>query len=188
MKRQETDLKAICARLESLSHSQPSEVHRREAEDALHSKWEGVQVWAGRCLAAWGGKRSVAALRAWLESTLTKEAGWAVRGEAIRALCQSYQAEDVDWLLDLYFETSDRLLRHEFLPVITALPDAKVRKRIAQEAKHADAARREAATIANRRLESWLERLVRRSSEALQPTSRAHRKPNLKRRSRAARS
>lgn len=167
-----TDFKNLCARLEGLAHSRPDEERRREVEDALHSKWEGVQVWAGRVLAAWGGRRSIEALRGWLESARPKEAGWAVRGEAIRALCQCYEPEDVSWLLDLYFETSDRLLRHEFLPVITALPEAAVRKRINLEAKSPSPSRREAATIAARRLRSWVEHLERRSPNALQPTSR----------------
>ena len=124
-----------CARLESLLHSRPNETARKEVEDALRSKWEGVQVWAGRVLAAWGGRRSIDALRGWLEVSLSKEAGWAIRGEAVRSLCQCYEPRDVPWLLDLYFSAADRLLRHEFSPVILALPEDVVRERIALEAR-----------------------------------------------------
>jgi hypothetical protein len=187
MNRRDMDLRAICARLESLMHVQPTGEDRVEVAEALHSKWEGVQVWAGRCLSAWGDDRSAQALRGWLESTLTKEAGWAVRGEAIRALCRCYRPQDVGWLLDLYFGATDHLLRHEFLAAITELPLAKVRRRIARESRHPDPERREAADIAGRRLGSWLQYLARRSNKALQPTSRARLKAKSRKRSNAAR-
>jgi hypothetical protein len=48
MGRVETDLHSICVRIESLSHVQPTEQDRVEVNELLHSKWEGVQVWAGR--------------------------------------------------------------------------------------------------------------------------------------------
>jgi len=176
-----------CARLESLLHSRPNETARKEVEVALRSKWEGVQVWAGRVLAAWGGRRSVDALRGWLEVSLSKEAGWAIRGEAIRSLCQCYEPRDVPWLLDMYFSAADRLLRHEFSPVILALPEDVVRERIALEAGSQIETRREAATVATRMLDSWKRAVRHRSREGRHPTS--HRESGLtqKKRSRTPR-
>lgn len=84
-------------------------------------------------------------------------------------MCQCYRPQDVDWLLDLYFGARDRLLRHEFLPVVTALPVMKVRARIALESKHPDALRREAAKVAGVRLGSWLDWLGRQSNIQLRP-------------------
>lgn len=159
-----------CGRLESLLYTRPTEVTRQEVERALNSKWEGVQVWAGRVLASWGGRRSVDALRTWLEASMCKEAGWAVRGEAIRSLCQCYQSRDVEWLLDMYFDATDRLLRHEFLPLIEALPEDAVRHRIAQERQSEVQSRVAAADIALRRLAHWNELRTQRSNFRLHPT------------------
>jgi len=159
-----------CGRLESLLYTRPTEAARQEVERALNSKWEGVQVWAGRVLASWGGRRSVDALRGWLEGSMRKEAGWAVRGEAIRSLGQCHQPRDVEWLLDMYFDATDRLLRHEFLPLIEALPEDAVRQRIAQERRSGVQSRLEAADVALRRLEHWNELRTQRSNIRLHPT------------------
>ena len=182
-----TEINNQCARLESLLHIRPTEALRDEVESALRSKWEGVQVWAGRVLAAWGGRRSIDALRRWLEASLPKDAGWAVRGEAIRSLCVCYQPRDIQWLMDLYFGAEDRLLRHEFSPLIIQLPEPAVRERIALERRSEIASRREAATAALRTLESWKHLGGQRSNMALQPTSRGKRKVKSPGRSRAAR-
>jgi hypothetical protein len=124
-------------------------------EDALGSKWEGVQVWAGRVLASWGDRQSIDLLRDWLHRALGKEAGWTLRGEAVRSLCQCYQREDIPWLLDLYFEAEDPLQRHEFSPFIIALPEADVRHRIQTEMKGESKPRKAAAQAATRMLQSW---------------------------------
>jgi hypothetical protein len=144
-----------CARLKSLLHSKPNDLLREEVEHAVHSKWEGIQVCAGRVLANWGDRRSIESLREWLRSTLHKKSGWAVRGQAIRLLCQCYQSDDIHWLLDLYFEEENRLLRHEFLPLVIALPESAVRKRIILESRSEIDRRREAAEIAATRLD-WV--------------------------------
>lgn len=159
-----------CGRLESLLYTRPTESARQEVERALNSKWEGVQVWAGRVLASWGGRRSVGALRRWLEASMLKEAGWAVRGEAIRSLCHCYQPRDIEWILDIYFDATDRLLRHEFLPLIEALPEDAVRQRIAQERRSGVKSRLDSADVALRRLEHLNERQTQRSNIGLNPT------------------
>jgi hypothetical protein len=146
-------IKEWCDRLASHLHSRPNAPARQEVEDGLRSKWEGVQVWAGRVLASWGDRRSIDLLREWLDGLLTKEAAWSVRGEAVRALCQCYRPADVPWMLDLYFGAEDPLLRHEFSPFIFALPEDKVRQRIVREAQSASESRREAAKVATRFLQ-----------------------------------
>jgi hypothetical protein len=159
-----------CARLEALLYSRPTETTREEVEQALMSKWEGEQVWAGRVLAAWGGRRSIEALRRWLEGAMAKEAGWAVRGEAIRALCQCYQPRDASWMLDMYFDAPSALVRHELLPVVDALPEEVVHQRIEMERRAGVPSRVEAAVRALRRLEHWNELRTRRSNIRLHPT------------------
>ena len=158
MKRQTTgedtdQIKAWCNQLATHLHSRPNARSRRDVEDGLRSKWEGVQVWAGRVLASWGDRQSIDLLRDWLEGLLKKEAAWTVRGEAVRALCQSYKPADVPWMLDLYFEANDPLLRHEFSPFIFTLPEGDVKKRIRREAQSGSAVRRDAAKIASRMLQ-----------------------------------
>jgi hypothetical protein len=152
------DLREWCGRLERLAQTRPTPESRRHVDEALQSKWEGVQVWAVRVLAAWGDRQCIDAIRRWLEIKLSKARGWSSRGEAVKALCQCYEADDVPWLLDLYFGTTDRVLGHEFLPFIEALPEDTVRRRIDIESRSASERRREAATIAARRLE-WSKRL-----------------------------
>jgi hypothetical protein len=158
MKRRATESKEDpvrkwCDQLATHLHSRPNATARREVEDGLRSKWEGVQVWAGRVLANWGDRGSIDLLRDWLEGLLKKEAAWTVRGEAVRALCQCYKPADVPWMLDLYFGADDPLLRHEFGPFILVLPEDDVRKRIQREAQSASAVRRDAAKIASRILQ-----------------------------------
>ena len=75
-----------CAHLDSLARSRPNRNARAEVEAALYSKWEGLQVHAGRALAAWGDRESVDALRDWLRISLEKPAGWSVTGEAVACL------------------------------------------------------------------------------------------------------
>jgi hypothetical protein len=142
-----------CDRLKSLIHANPNDLIRAEVENALHSKWEGIQVCAGRVLATWGDRESIETLRNWLQSLLDKKSGWAIRKQAIQLLCQCYQSEDIHWLLDLYFGQEDRLRCHEFLPLVIALPESIVRKRILIESRSAIEKRREAAAIAMRRLD-----------------------------------
>jgi hypothetical protein len=142
-----------CDRLKSLLHTKPNDLVREEVEHALHSKWEGVQVCAARVLATWGDRQSIQALRDWLQSSLDRKSGWAVRGQAIRLLCQCYQSDDIHWLLDLYFEEENRLRRHEFLPLIISLPEPVVRRRILLESLSEIDRRREASRIAMTRLE-----------------------------------
>jgi len=165
-------MKGWCLQLETLTHGKPTSVKRKEVDDALQSRWEGVQVCAGRVLASWGDRDSIDKLRGLLESSLSKESGWAIRGEAVRALSECYKAEDIPWILDLYFETKDRLRRHELLPLITSLPKDVVTRRIKKELKNELETRRDAAAMAARRLESWKKLKLQRSNKPIQPTAK----------------
>ena len=56
-------------------------------------------------------------------------------------------------MLDLYFDATDPLLRHEFGPFIFALPENDIRKRIRVESHSESELRRDAAKIATRILQ-----------------------------------
>jgi hypothetical protein len=68
------DLKTQCEHLAALGTKPPSASARRELEEALHSKWEGVQVTAARVLAAWGDAASLVAVRSLLVEVSAKPA------------------------------------------------------------------------------------------------------------------
>lgn len=76
---------------------------------AVASKWEGVQAVALDTLGRWGGSESLNALRRFLEEAFGREAGWAIRGVAIRNLIPIVAAADTDWVLDLYFKRPNAL-------------------------------------------------------------------------------
>ncbi len=151
------DLHERCAHLDSLARSRPNRNARAEVEAALHSKWEGLQVHAGRALAAWGDRESVDALRNWLCTSLGKPAGWSVTGEAVACLQRCCIADDASWILYIYFHASDRLARHSVLPLLDVVPVPVLEARIRIESEASDAARSEAASIAARRLSHRLE-------------------------------
>lgn len=141
-----------CAHLDSLARSRPNRNARAEVEAALHSKWEGLQVHAGRALAAWGDRESVDALRDWLRTSLGKPSGWSVTGEAVACLQRCCTADDANWILDAYFQTSDRLARNSLLALLDVVPVPLLEARIRTESEAGHAAHSEAASIAARRL------------------------------------
>ncbi len=124
------DLRAVTERLRSLGIQRPTPAARAEVVSALSSKWEGVQAVATRVLAAWGDRDCVDQLRQFLTRCFEREHGWAIRGVVIRALRPIVTAEDVGWVLDLYFGLQGWLPKHELLWLITALPLAESRERL----------------------------------------------------------
>lgn len=117
-----------------------------EIEAALHSKWEGVQVVAGRILAEWRGRKSVEAIRAWLLRSFGKEHGSTVQAEATKALAECFEAQDIAWILDLYFSVPDVYHKHTLaLHLIRKLPAEEARDRIVAEINSSDLENRRAA-------------------------------------------
>jgi HEAT repeat protein len=124
------DLRAVTERLRSLGAKRPTPESRAEAVAALSSKWEGVQAVAAEVLAGWGDRECVGHLRQFLTRCFEREHGWAIRGVVARALRPVVTAEDVGWVLDLYFGLQGWLPKHELLWLVTALPPAAARERL----------------------------------------------------------
>lgn len=147
-----------CKRLEVLSRARERPEMRREVEEALRSKWEGVRASAAKVLGTWGGRRSVEALRKALEDCRDKHAGWALRGVLVRALCKCADPDDAPWMIDFYFDAAfhsmKRASQWEFWPFVRAAPKPLLRKRIELELRSPSTSRKEAAE----RARAWLER------------------------------
>lgn len=124
------DLREVTSRLRQLEAKRPLPEYRAEVAAALSSKWEGVQAVAAEVLGRWGDRESVESLRRFLLGSFDREAGWAIRGVVIRALRPNVTAEDVGWILDLYFSLEGWLFKHELLLLVTALPAAEARERL----------------------------------------------------------
>jgi hypothetical protein len=121
------ELARIRSRLLELAAGPETPEAREELEAALSSKWEGIQVIAGRILAAWGGDLSRASLRAWLERLCDKHAnGGGAVAEAAEALAHVVEGCDADWILELYLARSQppKFSGHawELLPLLRGLP------------------------------------------------------------------
>lgn len=97
---------------------------------SLSSKWEGVQAVAVDVLAGWGGHDCVEQLRPFLIRCLDRKKGLAIRGVVVRALRRVVTQADVGWILDLYFGLPDRVLKHELLWLVVALPPTAARERL----------------------------------------------------------
>jgi HEAT repeat protein len=97
---------------------------------ALSSKWEGVQAVAAQVLGSWGDRECVERLREFLEGCFDRRYGWAIRGVVVRSLRRVVTAEDVGWVLDLYFSLPGWLPKHELLWLVTALPPRAARDRL----------------------------------------------------------
>jgi HEAT repeat protein len=125
-----TDLRQVTDRLRRLGARRPTTGARSEIVIALASKWEGVQAVAAEVLGRWGDRESVERLREFLVRCFDREAGWAIRGVAVRALRRVVTEEDVGWVLDLYFSLPGWLPKHELLWLVTALPPRAARERL----------------------------------------------------------
>jgi hypothetical protein len=137
-------------RLRRLARTREKPETRREVEEALSSKWEGVRANAARVLGIWGGRRSVEALRAALDSSMDLRAGWALRSVLVRALCSCADpVEDAAWMLDCYFDAAvhsqKRASQWEFWPFVSVVPKPLLRERIEVELRSASTTRKEAA-------------------------------------------
>lgn len=114
------DLNAVCSRLDELGRRRPDEKSRAEVEDALSSKWEGVQVSAARALAAWGDERSLSLVRGLLERLSQKKAAWAAAGALANALAPKLKPTDLDWVFKLFLRMARRDNRYALIPLFEA--------------------------------------------------------------------
>lgn len=116
------DLKAECERLVRLGSKGPSETARTALLDALHSKWEGVQVTAARALADWGDQASLTAIRDVLVHLASKPDHWSPAGAIAHAMAPHMQESDIPWILNLYFLQSKPRNRFSITIIFSHLP------------------------------------------------------------------
>jgi HEAT repeat protein len=139
------DLRKTCERLKQLGRRKPTIEARREVEEALRSKWEGMQSAALHALGDWGDRRSVDLLREWLQEAFQRKYGWGIRGVAVKALARCVREEDVPWVLETYFGLRGVLRKHELLWLVMALPVPRARDRLLLEAQSSNRDNRQAA-------------------------------------------
>ena len=142
------DLAELTAHLRSLGEEPPSPERRVEVMAALTHKREGIQSTAAQVLGRWGGRESVEALCGWLRECERRKYGWSVRGVAVRELAKLVGAQDVEWVLELYFGAPSQLAKHELLPLVLALPADAARSRLIAGLRDPDWANRQAAVKA----------------------------------------
>ena len=142
------DLQAYAAHLRALGEQPPTAERRAEVIAALAHKREGIQSVAAQVLGTWGGRESVETLRNWFPELRSRANGWAVRGVVIRQLAQLVEAQDVGWVLDLYFRLEGALEKHEFLPLVLVLDPAAARARLVAGLRDSEATNRQAAVKA----------------------------------------
>ena len=142
------DLKAYAVHLRSLGELSPSPERRAEVAEALHHKWDGIQSVAAQVLGQWGGRESLAVIRAWLTDSFTRRYGWSVRGVAVTQLVRLVEPRDADWVLELYFGRESSLAKHELLPLVLALQPAAARAGLVSRLRDANWVNRQAAVKA----------------------------------------
>ncbi|MEM7431652.1 MAG: hypothetical protein AAF351_06895 [Pseudomonadota bacterium] len=146
-----TDLALETKKILALRGAKRSEETTRLVENALQSKWEGIQSAGLRVLGAWNDAEAKARIRKFLNECFAREYGWSIRGVAVEELSHCVNADDSDWILDLYFSQLTRLEKHELLPMVLALPPASARERLTDESSSENSSNRQAAmkAIAN---------------------------------------
>jgi hypothetical protein len=141
----EDEIAELARRVRECSEAPTSERCRALVEEALGSKWEGVQSVALQVLGTWGDAQSRALLRSAIEQLDARQYGWSIRGVAVRALSACVTSDDADWALDRLFALEGELAKHEFLPVVRALPVDSVQTRLLVEASSSNRDDRQAA-------------------------------------------
>lgn len=155
-------LRALSQRLRLLETQAETPTARAEIEAALACPWWGLRELAIRAIGSWGGKAN----RAWLTERARRplsDYGWVLRRpsgapekwqylETVacrQAVVPLLTAEDIDWVLDLWFdgfEQSDRSGSFAgFIGETSRFPLEAQRIRIRREILSPHASRREAA-------------------------------------------
>jgi hypothetical protein len=132
------DLRRQSADITRLANLAPSPRRRAVVAAALDSKWEGIQSAGLKVLGAWGGRGSIGRLKSFLQDAFQREAGWSIRGVAIRNLAPLLDGSDAEWVLQLYFSLPTLTAKHEILPLVLQLPAAAARRRLVAELRNQD--------------------------------------------------
>jgi hypothetical protein len=136
------------ASLRALADLPPTPERRAEVLHAVASKFEGVQSVALDVLGRWADAESARAIAQFLRDALGREAGWAIRGVAVRNLAPLLTRADAEWVLDIYFSQPDILVKHELVRLVIALPLEAARTRLVAELRSPDRLNRQAAVKA----------------------------------------
>jgi hypothetical protein len=116
------DLKIERDRLLHLAATGDSPATRAALVDALHSKWEGIQITAARALANWGDESSLAEIKQVLLETASKDRRQSAIQELADCLSPHICENDMPWVLDLYLSQSKRTNRYSLLGLFRNLP------------------------------------------------------------------
>lgn len=139
------------ARLRELARD-PGAGHREELEAALHCKWEGVQVVAGRILASWACPESERAVREWfLRLSSSGSSKFAVAEVAARCLSRFLSPECGPWVLPRFFADSVKKSGRWafwYLPLLERTEYEFLTKSLVDEAKRLDWSTQEAVVEA----------------------------------------
>jgi HEAT repeat protein len=120
-------LRTECERIEKLGRGPASDDAREYVENALQSKWEGVQVTAARALSKWGDERSIQAIRRLVGELAKKSARWSAAGAVVDALRPHLSSTDIDWVLRLCLKESNRHNRSTLMLLLLGLPPHETR-------------------------------------------------------------
>lgn len=141
------DFRAKVEELRTLANSRPRPQDRQIVQDALDSKWEGLQSVAAQTLGRWGDRPSVAALREFWPQCAARRNHY-LQNVVAHSLRMCVRAEDAPWFLDVYFEASASARSFDLLLTVVPLPLESVRERLLLEAQCTDRIRRQSAMLA----------------------------------------
>lgn len=115
------DFREYCTHLRSLGREKPSAARRRELEEGLASKIDGVVVCAAHGLCGWGDRPSIDAVRRRLEDYIGLPRRESTVAGILNALAPVLREEEYDWAIGLYDRYS-QTSRYAFWPFFDALP------------------------------------------------------------------
>ena len=110
--------------LRGLGQRKPTAARIGIVEQALSSKWEGIQSLALQTLGQWGDRKFVELVRPFLERAFQKKDAWAIRGVAIEVLAKLVGPEDLPWLTE-FVRGRSGLEQHELRPLTRRLSELK---------------------------------------------------------------
>ncbi len=138
-----SDLRAICEELRQIGFRGETPKGRDKLEEALSSKWDGVQVAAAKVLSQWGDPRSLRSLKVLLSTLAAKPSrsggAWAVA----RLLTMHLQPSDLDWAIELFIHQSRSDNRNALHILFEAFAPHEVRRRLASQTLHGGKAERD---------------------------------------------
>ena len=136
------DLRAICEELRLIGLRPATRESREKLEEALLSKWDGVQVAAARALSQWGDPRSLRALKELLVAVAAKPVRWSITGAVAKLLTPHLQPTDLDWVIDVFIHRSRADNRFMLASLFETFAPNEVRKRLAAQTLHGGKAER----------------------------------------------